>query len=56
VASTGKMSAFVGFADVGTPCSGPVLFTYRAQSFREVPRANVKLWGATSLKLAAPCA
>ena len=56
VASTGKMSTFVGFADVGTQCSGPVLFTYRAKSFREVPRASVKLWGSTSLRLAAPCA
>lgn len=56
VASTGKMSTFVGFADVGTPCSGPVLFTYRTKAFREVPRASVKLWGSTSLRLAAPCA
>ena len=56
VASSGKMSAFVGFADVGTQCTGPVLFTYRSKSFREVPRTSVKLWGSTSLRLAAPCA
>ena len=56
VASTGKMSTFVGFADVGTQCTGAVLFTYRSKSFREVPRTAVKLWGSTSLRLAAPCA
>jgi hypothetical protein len=33
-----------------------VLFTYRAKSFREVPRTAVKLWGTTTLRLAAPCA
>jgi hypothetical protein len=56
VASTGKMSTFVGFADVGTQCNGPVLFTYRSKAFREVARASVKLWGSTTLRLAAPCA
>ena len=56
VASTGKMSTFVGFADVGAQCNGPVLFTYRSKSFREVPRTAVKLWGSTTLRLAAPCA
>jgi hypothetical protein len=56
VARNGTMSAFVGFADVGSPCTGPVLFTYRSKQFREVPRGAVKLWGATSLRLAAPCA
>lgn len=55
VTKAGALSAFVGFADVGTPCTGPVLFTYRSKSFREVPRTAVKLWGATSLRLAAPC-
>jgi hypothetical protein len=56
VASSGKLGTFVGFADVGTQCTGPVLFTYRSKSFREVPRTSVKLWGSTSLRLAAPCA
>jgi hypothetical protein len=56
VAATGKMSTFVGFADVGTQCTGAVLFTYRNKAFREVPRAAVKLWGSTTLRLAAPCA
>ena len=56
VAANGNMSTFVGFTDVGAQCSGPVLFTYRSKSFREVQRSSVKLWGATSLRLAAPCA
>ena len=56
VAANGKMSTFVGFVDVGATCSGPVLFTYRSKAFREVPRASVKLWGSTTLRLAAPCA
>ncbi len=56
VASNGKMSTFMGFVDVGSPCSGPVLFSYRGKEFREVPRESVKLWGSTSLRLAAPCA
>lgn len=55
VAANGNMSTFVGFTDVGAQCSGPVLFTYRTKQFREVPRASVKLWGSTSLRLAAPC-
>jgi hypothetical protein len=55
VAASGAMSTFVGFTDVDTQCSGPVLFTYRTKQFREVQRASVKLWGATSLRLAAPC-
>lgn len=56
VTKVGAMSTFVGFTDVGTQCTGLVLFTYRSKSFREVPRASVKLWGSTSLRLAAPCA
>jgi hypothetical protein len=56
VASNGSRSTFVGFTDVGATCTGPVLFTYRSKKFREVARADVDLWGATSLKLAAPCA
>ena len=46
----------IGFADVGESCNGPVLFTYRKAKFREVARADVKMWGSTSLRLAAPCA
>lgn len=56
VTSTGARGTFVGFVDVGKQCSGPALFTYRGKSFREVPRTAVKLWGSTSLRLAAPCA
>jgi hypothetical protein len=56
VARNGTMSTFVGFADVGSPCAGPVLFKYRGKDFREVSREAVKLWGATTLRLAAPCA
>lgn len=56
VTAAGARSAFVGFTDVGTQCSGPVLFSYRAQSFREVPKAAVKLWASTTQRLAAPCA
>ena len=46
----------IGFADVGEACTGAVLFTYRKAKFRQVARADVKLWGSTSLRLAAPCA
>lgn len=56
VAADNSRSTFVGFADVGAACQGPVLFTYRNKAFREVPRGAVKLWGATNLRLAAPCA
>lgn len=55
VAADNSRSTFVGFADVGAPCQGPVLFTYRSKQFREIPRASVKLWGQTSLRLAVPC-
>ena len=56
VTSAGKLSTLMGFADVGKGCIGPVLVTYRGSAFREVSRADVKMWGSTSLRLAAPCA
>ena len=56
ITAAGLRSDLMGFADVGTACTGPVLFTYRKAKFREVARADVKLWGSTSLRLAAPCA
>ncbi len=56
VTSAGKLSTLMGFADVGKGCIGPVLVTYRGAAFREVARADVKMWGSTSLRLAAPCA
>lgn len=55
VTSAGKISTLMGFVDVGAQCTGPALFTYRGKTFHEVPRASVKLWGSTSLRLAAPC-
>lgn len=56
VTQAGKIGTFVGFVDVGAQCKGQALFTYRGKAFREVQRADVKLWGSTSLRLAAPCA
>ncbi len=56
VTSGNARADLVGFADVGKACTGPVLFTYRTKRFRQVARADVKMWGATSLRLAAPCA
>lgn len=56
VTGSGSKSTLVGFADVGTACTGPVLFMYRKSAFREVPRTSVKMWGSTTLRLAAPCA
>ena len=56
VTASGSLSTLMGFADVGTACTGPVLATYRGAKFRQVARADVKLWGSTSLRLAAPCA
>ena len=56
ITSAGGLSTLVGFADVGKGCSGPVLLTYRGAKFRQVARADVKMWGSTALRLAAPCA
>lgn len=56
VTASGSLSTLMGFADVGVACVGPVLATYRGAKFRQVARADVKMWGSTSLRLAAPCA
>lgn len=56
VTAAGAISTHVGYVDVGTACAGRVLATYRKAQFREVARADVKFWGSTSLRLAAPCA
>jgi hypothetical protein len=56
ITAANKLSTLMGFADVGKACVGPVLATYRGAAFREVARSDVKLWGSTTLRLAAPCA
>lgn len=56
VTAAGKMSTLMGFADVGAPCGDARLFTYRGLPFHEVARENVRWWGSTKLRVAAPCA
>jgi hypothetical protein len=55
VTSANKLSALMGFADLGVSCGDVVLVRYRGHEFREVARADVKWWGSTSLRVAAPC-
>jgi hypothetical protein len=55
VTATNKLSALMGFADLGAPCGDVVLVRYRGHDFREVARADVKWWGSTTLRVAAPC-
>jgi hypothetical protein len=51
-----------GFADLGTPCSGPFVFRYRERDYHEIPASKVKWWGPTLADVrnppavAAPCA
>lgn len=56
VTAAGARSTYFGMAPTGVECTGPVLFTYRGAAFREVAKANVKLWASTNTRLAAPCA
>jgi hypothetical protein len=55
VTAKNKLSALMGFADLGTPCGDVVLARYRGHDFREVARADVHWWGSTTLRVAAPC-
>lgn len=55
ITAAGKISTLMGFVDVGTACNGPALVTYRSRAFHEVARSDVKWWGSTSLRVAAPC-
>lgn len=55
VTSSGARSTFMGFAELGKACGSSVLFRYRGAEFREVQRADVGLWGSTTLRLAAAC-
>lgn len=54
--SNNKLSTLMGFVPVGLPCVGDALVTYRGSEFREVAREDVKFWGATSMRVVAPCA
>lgn len=58
VTATGTRSGTVyGFVRAGSPCMGGVLFTYRGQSYRRVPREHVGWWRTTpNDNAAAPCA
>jgi hypothetical protein len=45
-----------GYIEVGTQCSGPVMFEFREKRFHRVNPEDVKAWGATcSGEVAAPC-
>lgn len=55
VTATNKLSALVGFVDLGVQCGDAVLVRYRGTDFREVPRDAVRWWGTTKLRVAAPC-
>lgn len=55
VTAANKLSALMGFAALGAPCGDTVLLRYRGHDFREVNRADVKWWGSTTLRVAAPC-
>ena len=56
ITSAGKLSTLMGFIDVGKACSGAAVLTYRGNTFHEVTRSDVKWWGSTTLRVAAPCA
>lgn len=56
ITKLGKLSTLMGFIDTGSPCTGTPLLTYRGFDFHEVDRADVKWWGSTKLRVAAPCA
>lgn len=56
ISANGKLSTLMGFIDAGKACAEPILLTYRGSAFREVSRADVKWWGSTTLRVAAPCA
>lgn len=47
-----------GFAALGVPCTGNVLFYYRDQGYRRIDSAEVRWWGGIvpSTNVAAPCA
>jgi hypothetical protein len=55
--STGKRSAeAAGFIQVGVPCTGNVMFTYRNDSYRKVDSVRVQWWGVVATdSVAAPC-
>jgi hypothetical protein len=55
VTAKNTLSALMGFAALGAPCGDVVLVRYRGHDFREVARADVKWWGSTTLRVAAPC-
>jgi hypothetical protein len=55
VTAAGARGTYFGVIDLGKPCTGAPLFTYRTKAFYLVDRADVRLWGSTSLRLAAPC-
>lgn len=56
VTASNARSVYMGAIDPGKRCGDVPLFTYRSRTFYEVQRADVILWGSTSLRLAAPCA
>lgn len=46
----------IGFVPVGTPCSGPVVYTYRSRGFRRIAPTAVRWWNtASTTSAAAPC-
>lgn len=57
ITANGSRSATVaGFVPAGRPCTGPVVFSYRAQAYREVAWADVRAWNTTaSGRVAGPC-
>lgn len=56
-ASGERGTTVIGFVPVGTACTGPVVYTYRAKSYRKVARSAVKWWGtAPTDEVAAACA
>jgi hypothetical protein len=58
VTSLGKRSPEVaGYVDLGVPCNGNVLFTYRSKSYRNIDPAAVLWWNVVpGTSVAAPCA
>jgi hypothetical protein len=55
--SGARSSAVAGFVDLGRPCIGSPVFTYRGKSYRRVASTDVRWWNTTpTANVAAPCA
>lgn len=57
LSSGARSSAVAGFVQVGVPCVGDAVFTYRGKSWRRVAQTDVAWWRTTpTVNVAAPCA